>query len=228
MIFVGDIHGRVSLVKRIREQFKSEKKIFVGDVVDSFTETIADQVEAVNIICDMTETGEAVYVAGNHEFSYLKPETMRASGYKPALAAHMMTLKHRLWKCMVPFAVMSKAKILVTHAGMTSNLFAKMPKDDIGDIRVMLDRLLKRDDAWVYRVGTARMGTAAYGGIFWCDANKEFSPITGIRQVFGHTPTTMGIEEVWSGNFNIDCFGNQEEVLRYDAETDKFSVISIQ
>jgi hypothetical protein len=36
-------------------------------------------------------------------------------------------------------------------------------------------------------VGHAR-GGVSYGGPVWCDFNKEFKPIEGVRQIFGHTP----------------------------------------
>lgn len=196
--FIGDIHGQVEIVKKALA--KRGRKIFVGDLVDSFVRTPIESRKCMELVLDAAEAGKAEVIYGNHELSYLFPHH-RCSGYTNATYAFMQELRPRI---MVAFKshIMMAPDFLVTHAGLSKQLW----EDQLLNLDV-LDHVLC--DWWsdirspAHWIGWKRGGRDPCGGTFWCDFRCEFSPVPGLRQVFGHT-RGKGIRQV-EQSYCIDC-----------------------
>ena len=199
--FIGDIHGQVEIVESALSQ--PGRKIFVGDLVDSFTRTPADARKCVELVLAAVEAGEAEVIYGNHELSYLFPRH-RCSGYNLATDEFMHELRPRI-TAVFKSHIMLAPDFLVTHAGLTKQIW----DDQLLDLDV-LDRALS--DWWldmyspVHWIGYSRGGRDQCGGTFWCDFKREFKPVPGLRQVFGHT-RGKGIRQV-EESYCIDCLEN--------------------
>lgn len=89
MIAVGDIHEELETLEKILKKFRSEKLIFLGDIVDRYTSKNKnklsernleeffgirerkDSVYALQAVLD--RTSETIILAGNHEYNYAGP-----------------------------------------------------------------------------------------------------------------------------------------------------------
>jgi hypothetical protein len=77
----------------------------------------------------------------------------------------------------------------------------------------MLDELIA-DKTLSHAIGHCRGGIHSCGGILWCDFNKEFEPVDGLRQVFGHT-AGKNIRQKGE-NMCVDCNEFSDEVLELE------------
>src|SRR3990167_1698352 len=208
-VFVGDIHGKVEQVERALE--KEGKKIFVGDFMDSFTRPNEDHRKCLTMILDAAEKDEAGVIYGNHELSYLNPHH-KCSGWSIPGHTLMLELRGRIEKIFKPHILLFP-EFLVTHAGLTKQIW--------DEFQLTHDNLEQKLSEWwldnrtpVHWIGNYRGGFNDCGGTFWCDFNKEFRPIKGITQVFGHT-SVKGIRQV-KNSFCIDCLDNEPSFLEMD------------
>ena len=196
--FIGDIHGQVEIVESALSQ--PGRKIFVGDLVDSFTRTPADARKCVELVLGAAEAGEAEVIYGNHELSYLFARH-RCSGYNIATNIFMQELRSRITAAFKSHILLAP-DFLVTHAGLSKQLWDDQSLD--------LKSLAQALSYWwldvyspVHWIGRSRGGSNPYGGTFWCDFKREFQPVPGLRQVFGHT-RGKGIRQV-EESYCIDC-----------------------
>ena len=197
---VGDLHGRYDIAHRVLEEY--DDVVFIGDYVDSFTESVDIQIKTLDLVLKAKNDnpGRVHVLIGNHERSYMDIKC-RASGWNPATQIHMNDrmdelekLKHHLFL----------ENFLLTHAGVTDRA--------IGNMR--LDEYLSQGDHDI--VGYARGGHYPIGGLLWCDWYREFKEMDGISQVVGHSAYREGPEKgiLKMGNsFNIDCLDNVNEIL---------------
>jgi len=198
VVFVGDIHGQVELVEAALAQ--SGRRIFVGDMVDSFVCSPLDARRCMELVLGAVEAGEAEVIWGNHELSYLFPHH-RCSGRNAATHLFMQDLRPRITAAFKSH-IMLAPDFLVTHAGLTHQLW-----EDQHLTLDVLDHVLC--DWWpdlrspAHWIGRCRGGSDSCGGTFWCDFNREFEPVPGLRQVFGHT-RGKGIRQV-EQSYCIDC-----------------------
>ena len=103
--------------------------------------------------------------------------------------------------------------VLVTHAGLTRQVFELEPCTI-----AQLDARLTSwwHDRWspVHWIGTCRGGSDPVGGTFWCDYNREFEPIPGLTQVFGHTAFgSKGEIRRVEDSYNVDCLDVSQKFL---------------
>lgn len=122
-VFVGDIHGRIDVMEFVEKQFPKHLKIFVGDFVDAYDRTRAQQLACVVKALEMVDKGDTKVILGNHELSYLVPQEMRCSGWAGTMNAMLMSLKSEMWKKFEHFIWMPEHKLLITHAGLTKYLW---------------------------------------------------------------------------------------------------------
>lgn len=183
--FVGDVHGQFDVLTLALDT-DAERIIFVGDIVDSYTRSVEDQIRCVELLLDLTEKANTNVecLLGNHEWSYLDPD-QQCSGWKAATQAHFIHLAERVRKAFKPF-ILVKQDFLVTHAGLTRAMWR--------DHKLSLENLEETLSVWsrdtkspFFQVGCYRGGTAPYGGPLWCDFREEFESIRELTQVFGHT-----------------------------------------
>lgn len=182
-LICGDIHGKIEVVEAMAATGK--QLIFLGDFLDDYVTTPWEQVACVRRVCGLVETGQARFVLGNHEYSYLNPG-MRCSGYKANTDDLVLCEKGRLMSLADSFLRIDD--VLITHAGVHNAIWQKYG--------LALDHLEWRfreamagdtRDSWYYQVGFSRGGGHNYGGPLWCDWNDEFVYVAGVRQVVGHT-----------------------------------------
>lgn len=197
--FIGDIHGQVELVELALSQ--PGKKIFVGDLVDSFTRSAVESRKCMEMVLGVAEAGEAEVIYGNHELSYLFPAQHRCSGFNRATHTFMQELRPRIMAAFKSH-IMLAPDFLVTHAGISKQLW----DDQLLNLDV-LDHFLS--DWWpdirspAHWIGYTRGGSNLCGGTFWCDFRREFEPVRGLKQVFGHT-RGEGIRQI-EQSYCIDC-----------------------
>ncbi|MCK9428820.1 MAG: metallophosphoesterase [Candidatus Omnitrophica bacterium] len=214
LIVIGDLHGDIDIYREIKDKFKDYDKILVGDYVDSFNKTRKQQLLLIEEILQDIEQNKVIALKGNHELSYLYPDTMGASGYASSFAASLMPLFSDMHRLLKPYELISEHKILITHAGLTKRLipYDSNVLDDMNLLTLWLDQEIRNlDHGMVYNIGSARGGANPVGGIFWCDYQWDFDPIEGIRQVFGHTPGSSIRQR--GENYCIDCLQSKKEVL---------------
>lgn len=205
-VFVGDIHGKTEVVEEALQ--REGMKIFVGDFLDSFDRSAENQIYALTLTLDAVDKGVAKAIFGNHELSYLMPEKHRCSGWNAATAAHVLHLKERMWKTMIPFLRLP-SNFLITHAG--AQLVTMEYLDELE---------FANPNSPLHWIGRRRGGNDATGGIFWCDFNDEFVPTEGVNQIFGHTAKggEKGIRRLDEESFNycIDCLDRKIEFLELE------------
>jgi hypothetical protein len=231
-IVIGDLHGEINFYHEVKSSTK-EKLILTGDLLDSFYFSRTEQFKLLELVLNDIERGTTECVFGNHELSYLM-RRMRCSGYASSFDAKIIALKSRMWKLMKPFILDKENKVLITHAGLNSQLlreaFETTPdlyerEDFIDLIEFFLQESWRSvDDGLVYNIGMSRGGVDQNAGIFWSDFAVDFNPVEGLTQIFGHTPVTK-IKQKGS-NWDIDCLqftkqvvkldGNQVEVISYE------------
>ena len=197
-VFVGDLHGKVECVEEVLS--KDGTIIFVGDYLDSFDRTVADQRKTLELALDSIVAKKAIGLFGNHELSYLVP-WHRCSGYNTTMQLHVDELRDRMLG-LLSTHIRIGDNWLITHAGIH-------PKVWKGEIRLEDISLENTNTPWHW-IGHCRGGRNKVGGIWWCDFNEEFKPIPGINQIFGHSASggESGIRKIEaenSVNYCIDC-----------------------
>lgn len=196
-VFIGDVHGKLDKVHEALAH--AGKKIFVGDIIDSYDHTVMEHDECYRLIIDAIEKGDAECLYGNHELSYIMPHH-RCSGWENSRALIVQKYKTHIDKLFKPFLIVED--MLITHAGLTNQLFDGFQMN-IPTIGEKLTEWWPDDKSPMHFVGRARGGIAPWGGIFWCDFNMEFIPVPGLTQIFGHT-RGRGIRKV-ENSYCIDC-----------------------
>ncbi len=179
--YVGDIHGQLDKLEQALD-FPG-KVIFVGDFVDSYRTTVADQILCIERVLQSIAAGHAEAVFGNHEMSYLNP-LFRCSGWNSATEERFNSgLGDRIRAAFKPF--IWENDVLVTHAGITKGLWEdyNLSKENLAQT---LTEWYHHIDSPYYQVGRARGGWKKYGGPLWCDWS-EFKPVEGLTQVVGHS-----------------------------------------
>lgn len=210
-VFIGDIHGRVEFVEDALS--KDGKKIFVGDFIDSFDRSVADHRKCYELVLAAIKAGKAESIFGNHELSYLMIQH-RCSGFSSARQNLMQEYELEIRKHFVPFILLQK-DFLVSHAGLTKQIWDRK--------RLSLDSLPQTLAKWwpdlhspMHQIGRYRGGYDSVGGLFWCDFNREFEPVPGLTQVFGHTAKGgTGIRQV-GDSYCIDCLERSKEFLELE------------
>lgn len=205
-IFIGDVHGRVEHVERALAM--DGKKIFVGDFVDSFDRPPIDQRKCIDLVLAAIKTGEAEAIPGNHELSYLMPNTHMCSGFSGETRRLILEVKDEINTLFKPFLYLEDS-VLVTHAGLTRDIWDKynMTKDTMVQ---QLTEWWPNPDSPMHWIGQIRGGPRYCGGTFWCDW-REFTPVPDLTQVFGHT-TGSNIRQK-EQSFCVDCLGREPNLL---------------
>lgn len=233
MLIVGDVHGDSVLVDKVLAL--REPTVFVGDFFDSFRYSRAEQVKAlVRVLRSVEEDGNTL-IAGNHEWSYINPQKFRCSGFNTEFWIQVQPLIDRILKVAVPFVWDEKHSLLITHAGLSNQIFQEYIEAPVSDIPIALTEWFrdKERDSPYFQVGRARGGSAKVGGPLWCDWQREFSEIPGVKQVFGHSASDMPaswLSEVHEGSlrrihdsWNIDCLQRSHTIAHFDETTGTIS-----
>lgn len=216
-IIVGDIHGHISSVATALAM--PYNVVFVGDYLDSFGQSVDDQIKCLIMVMDAidAEPDRVVGLLGNHEMSYLE-DSMICSGWKSETANHVVHLKERMLSTLKNYHWVGD--YLITHAGVSNEL--------LRDQEIQLDEYLEAGnflDIGYFRGGTSRAG----GGLYWNDFSMEMVPVPGYKQVVGHSNNnrhnidkyTDGVRLLDEGGGQVWCVDNlnrKAEVLMIDGD----------
>jgi len=230
-LFVGDIHGDVEVVRNVLRFADGRHVVFLGDFLDSFRFGKKDQIESLLAAMKAARSGKATLITANHEVSYLDVE-QRCAGWNAVMDSLVLPHQHQLRSVMKPFLLLrdpagSRRPLLVTHAGVTSQLWSACGLT-VERLEEALTEASRDSRSWFYSTGRARGGLRPFGGPLWCDWNHEFTPVSEITQVVGHTGD-VGVpygfrQKLLSGirctaknfDFNVDCLQSTSEILEYD------------
>lgn len=220
-VVVGDIHGDFDKACTFLNMANDDTAvIFVGDFLDSWYNSVDDQVESLFAAVEAVERGKNVLICrANHEQSYLK-DSARCSGWSSEtqrlVDAYGLTRIEDVLQDWIWLDFDHAKPILITHAGVSALNFSH---EDVTADHV--DHWLEYSPT-LYAAGAARGGTALVGGILWCDWWREFEPLKNIRQIVGHSNARPkgAYEGVVSNgeNYNIDCLNRVPEYIEVDEE----------
>lgn len=227
-LLIGDIHHRTLLAETIAKRFESTHTIlFVGDYFDDFFDDAMQSIETANWLKASLKKPNRIHLLGNHDLHYspLGALSLRPWEFKrPArlyLCSGYEQGKDRAINSVLSPSDWDQLKLHhvahgwhVTHAGLHPYWFEN-PVSGITQESI-LSQIKEAEEASCKQqfhpllgaAGKCRGGDAPVGGIMWHDHRKEATPIPGIRQVYGHTPTQAGVDTIEANggiNVCIDC-----------------------
>jgi hypothetical protein len=234
LLIIGDLHGNLPFLKRVLEIYPEHRKVFVGDYVDSRTNSREEELECLAIVLDLVEQGTARALYGNHEWSYLE-QSMRCSGFEQSFDQRLSPFKPRMRELLEHYLWIPEQRLLITHAGLSFRLWQ--------ECGFTVDNIIGKLGEWALLpiqetpagwIGMPRGGMDNVGGIYWCDWYSEFQPVPGITQILGHTSALSVQEQLLASeqgirqrgsNYNIDCLTRVWEVLEFGKQGDLRKVV---
>ena len=206
-VIIPDIHNHFLNAEMIISKEKPDKVVFLGDYFDSFGDTLEMTEQTAQWLAASLEHENRTHLLGNHDISYMtKLDRLRSSGW--SANKHYLIKKHIDWTKLKLHCYVGE--YLCSHAGL-SQLFANKHHQYAN-----VERMLKLADEDIHNInvsqrnhvflnpGASRGGHQTYGGMTWCDYS-EFVDIPGVKQIFGHTPST----EVRYTDKNSVCLDTQ-------------------
>lgn len=207
-LIVGDLHGNLEIAKKAITQKTTDKVVFVGDYLDSYTKSVEDQVWTLATVLNAIEEDpdRVTGLLGNHELSYMI-DGQYCSGWNQRTDIIVGHMKFRALELLKRYTYVDD--ILVTHAGVNLDLLT--------ELGLTLQEYLDSDDH--LQVGS-RGGSDKFGGLFWNDFTREFVPIPLVKQIFGHTHYIYNPErglrsrgDEASMSFNIDILPQARNLM---------------
>ena len=201
-LVIPDIHLQWKKAEKIIAHEGADKIIFLGDYFDAFEETDNDNLITAQWLIESLGKPNRIHLMGNHDISYAIPHrSYKCSGYSVYKDYQINSvLKENDWKKLKLYTWSDG--FLMSHAGVHSYFYEKyissekenekMPSEFKAWLEsicedAMADACKHRPAAKILQAGMSRGGNELVGGIIWCDS-REFTPIPGIDQIFGHTP----------------------------------------
>lgn len=187
------------------------RTIFLGDYFDQFDDTPGDAALTAIWLKESLGQPNRVHLWGNHDLAYGFPDI------KEAYCSGFTAKKSRAINAILGRGDWEKLKLshwegdfLFTHAGWSDDFPGDPSRSKVPDREALLRseemeawQCLKRGSPhWIWGVGYIRGGTQAYGGLLWCDL-REFTPIPGLSQIFGHTSGNLGTMKGGRDSFNL-------------------------
>ena len=245
ILFVGDVHTKQFIIDRVDKILDTdneiEKAIFVGDYVDEWTGTVANNIDILTKVFQLKEKyGSRVeLLVGNHELSYLG---FPCSGYKESPIVTNMLLAN-----LSKFKVIEKTEdYLVSHGGITEIWYQSVSSAlGIDTMDTFIDRVNSgfiNHDISIYQALSKASQTSGGLGIvascLWArPADHEVFPLLVYTQIVGHTPIKNGIlDEAYHSParniYYIDTFSTyqngspvgKQEILAFDNEKKEYYI----
>jgi len=204
-LIIPDIHNNHTLAETIIGKVKPDHTYFLGDYFDNFDDTYEEIAETADWLSWSVYQKDRTHLMGNHDVHYrfAANSGIRCGGYEQAKSVIIENrVKPEHWKQIKFFAYVGDW--LLSHAGIhpywidagklrndepviisKDDLTKKLERDSIDCIT----QLEKGKTHWFVVAGWARSRSPFVGGLLWCDFNEEFSPLRGIHQIIGHTPS---------------------------------------
>lgn len=216
-LVIPDIHLKIWRVEEILAKNPGyDKVVFLGDFFDDFNDTEEQIRNTTAWLKDNIHNPRFIFLWGNHDFHYYLPKICRCSGYadwKHIIINDSLSLAD--WEKFNFYHFLDK-NTLCTHAGLDKSFVKSRKTSSIN--RFLINSAVAADDHfkngvshWFVKAGKARYGDQDKGGLLWLDYFGEFTPIPGLNQIFGHTPSKYGPELLMLGdnyNLNLDTHLN--------------------
>lgn len=234
-LIIPDLHHRWQQAENIIGSVLHDEVVFLGDYFDDFNDTP----EMVSDTCEWLEGSvkqpNRIHLRGNHdvhyEFTYRR---LKCSGYedwKNFIISDV--LSRETWDALKWYHILDDTWLL-THAGLHSENVPETVKKLHGNRPEFLKAIGEFLDAelvnafrslgnnvphWLLNAGGSRGGSQKWGGITWCDFEREFIPLKGLNQILGHTPQGSGIAK-WTvidksgkiGSYRSDLYFPREVI----------------
>lgn len=203
---IPDIHENIEWANRVLAQKQTEDGgVFLGDYFDQFDQ---DRTSDVCVwLKEMLGREDVVLLLGNHDLAYIGYQfginDYLCSGWTRSKQAVFNAYFPDAWELVRRCALYHypATGVLVTHAGLTRPAI----DPELGmrwDLFCAEGEVQTKRPYHLLLAGKDRGGREEHGGITWCDW-RSFEPISGIRQIVGHTPGDEVREK--DGNFCVDC-----------------------
>ncbi len=204
LLVIGDIHGLPTWKAVVAACPDADHVLFVGDYLDAFDVSSADQLRNFEEILAFRQNAPAGYVTlliGNHDYHYLSYVVERYSGYDFATQRALRYRVDELVKARTLAAAAYLDGRLYTHAGVTRRWAADWEVDAAPeDLAETLDELLfhqPRAFGFHPAVDSLRYdpsGDDVWQGPLWVRPRSlRYDPYCG-GQVFGHTVLPEGYD----------------------------------
>jgi hypothetical protein len=193
-LLLSDCHLKPDRVEKIVKAEDPDKIICLGDYFDpkGNTPTIELWRETARSVKKWLYDPRFTLLLGNHDTSYCASNRCLTTGNWSCEAQDIVDefltpddwAKFKLYYWLDDW--------LITHAGLHANYRALLGEDlkkGLEAAEVEARKTMNTGDKphWFFNVGYCRGGWASWGGITWCDFEDEFSPVPGLKQIFGHT-----------------------------------------
>jgi hypothetical protein len=205
-LILPDVHNRWELVEKVIKSVKPDKTIILGDYFDDFGDDPHIIADVADWFHHSVSQKDRVHICGNHDVHYwfTSNHGLRCSGFEQfkCVAINDFVTKED-WEKLVFFYNLDN-KWLLTHAGFHPSWIDRANFRPSEVLEYSLPRAVSRlenetPDAkrafyagknhWFGMPGFSRSRNSPYyGGLLWCDWNKEFHSVRGLHQIVGHTP----------------------------------------
>lgn len=182
----------LDLIEKTIVAHKADKVIFLGDYFDKWGDSAHDAARTATWLVESLKQENHIHLFGNHDVGYAYPDnaSQRCSGHTFA-KQHAVDAVCPDWNKLKLYHF--EDHTLFTHAGLSQYLLPQ--KYNLSSVKQwLLQQMPKVSECLregrshkLLGVGSVRGGSASTGGLTWCDI-REFEPLTGQNQVFGHTP----------------------------------------
>jgi len=81
IMIIPDIHTKFGIAETIIERENPDNVVFLGDYFDSFDDSLEVTEQTALWLKDSLEKKNRIHLLGNHDLSYLYPDTHPCSGY---------------------------------------------------------------------------------------------------------------------------------------------------
>lgn len=197
-LIIPDLHLQWKRADLIIKHVAPDKIVFLGDYFDDFGDDYQMNLEMADWLKSSLSNSNRIHLMGNHDIHYaVAAPVFCCSGFEQGKwFAIDSTMKEEDWK-KLPFYTWV-GSWFCSHAGVHRHYydtygyaygrkleFAEWIKSECQEA---FDQMWKHKTPHrILSAGRSRGGYAKHGGIIWCDV-REYSPIEGINQIFGHTP----------------------------------------
>lgn len=193
-LILSDIHNSWVKAEKIIKYESADQIVFLGDYFDDFGDDYRIATGTAQWLATSLEQNNRIHIMGNHDTNYaFSHRSYKCSGYTADKEEFInLILKQKDWRKMPLYTQVGSW--LCSHAGVHHRLYDRYGKGK--DFNTWLkdtcefaleNAFANQSCVSILQAGRSRGGTETVGGINWCDAN-EFSGISGINQIFGHTP----------------------------------------
>lgn len=236
IIVIGDIHHHITEAEEIASKYEDTHTIvFTGDYFDDWHDGPATAIRTARWLKSSIYKPNRIHLLGNHDIAYSSfsliggRKLYNCSGWTNEKQVAIDTvLINDDWKRIKLFHY--QYEWFFTHAGLHRN-WIEHPV--MGCSHEWVNKYLEAVTAnyftrvytdMLWAAGRCRGGRHGAGGILWHDHQRESAVISGIRQVYGHTPTThtmdngidIDSDNELSANICIDCGLKEVWLIRPD------------